>query len=55
MVLPEARLVAYVATVSWTTAGEGDERLALEPDLPVPVRSTDYFAGRDPALEAALD
>ena len=55
LVLPEARLVANVATVSWTTAGEGDDRLALEPDLPVPVRSTDYFAGRDPALEAALD
>jgi hypothetical protein len=54
IVLPEARLAAYVATVSWTTAGESDERPALEPDLPVPVRSTDYFAGRDPALEAAL-
>jgi hypothetical protein len=55
MVLTDSRLVAYVPTVSWTTAGEGDERLALEPDLPVPVRSDDYFAGRDPALEAALD
>jgi hypothetical protein len=41
--------------VSWTTAGAGDERLALEPDLPVPIQSADYFAGRDPALEAALE
>ena len=55
IVLADSRLVAHVATVSWTTAGDGDERLALEPDLPVPVRSADYFAGRDPALEAALD
>jgi hypothetical protein len=55
VVLTDSRLVAYVATLSWTTAGEGDERLMLEPDLPVPVRSADYFAGRDPVLEAALD
>ena len=55
LVLADSRLIANVATVSWTTAGAGDERLALEPDLPVPIQSADYFAGRDPALEAALE
>jgi hypothetical protein len=31
-----------------------DPRLTIEPDLPVTVEAEDYFAGRDPALEAAL-
>lgn len=31
-----------------------DPRLTIEPDIPVPVTAADYFAGRDPALEAAL-
>jgi C-terminal processing protease CtpA/Prc len=32
-----------------------DARLAVEPDLAVPLSSADYFAGRDPVLRAALD
>jgi C-terminal processing protease CtpA/Prc len=34
--------------------GPDDRRLTHEPDLPVPLSSADYFAGRDPVLEAAL-
>jgi hypothetical protein len=52
--LPTAGLVAHVATVSWETAGKDDERLAREPDIDVPLRSEDFFAGRDPVLDAAL-
>lgn len=32
----------------------GDPRLAIEPRVAVPLTSQDYFAGRDPVLEAAL-
>ncbi|HEX6885110.1 MAG TPA: hypothetical protein VF530_17180 [Planctomycetota bacterium] len=32
-----------------------DARLAVEPDLGVPLTSGDYFAGRDPVLRAALE
>lgn len=32
-----------------------DPRLAVEPDLAVPLTSADYFAGRDPVLRAALE
>jgi hypothetical protein len=32
----------------------GDERVAIEPHVPVAVTSTDFFAGRDPVLDAAL-
>jgi hypothetical protein len=28
--------------------------MSIEPDLPVTISSEDYFAGRDPVLEAAL-
>lgn len=31
-----------------------DERLTIEPDLPVPLTGANYFAGRDAALEAIL-
>ena len=31
-----------------------DHRLAVEPDVPVDLTSSQYFAGRDPVLERAL-
>jgi hypothetical protein len=52
--LPESGLLAKVATVSWETAGSDDERLTRAPDLAVPIRAEEFFAGRDPVLDAAL-
>ena len=52
--LPRSGLLARVATISWTTAGAHEERVTREPDVPVPLESTAYFAGRDVVLEAAL-
>ena len=44
-----------VSTRYWQQAADPDDpRLTIEPDLPVTVEAEDYFAGRDPALEAAL-
>jgi hypothetical protein len=31
-----------------------DERATIAPDIAVPLRASDYFAGKDPALEEAL-
>jgi hypothetical protein len=53
--LPTAGLTARVATVSWTTAGEDDERVTKEPDVHVPVTAGAFFAGDDPTLRAALE
>jgi hypothetical protein len=53
--LPGSGLTARVATVSWTTAGEDDERVTKEPGVHVPVNAGAYFAGDDPVLRAALD
>lgn len=32
----------------------GDDRMPMEPDLPIELSWQDYAAGRDPLLEAAL-
>ena len=52
--LPNSGLNAHVATMTWMTAGEDDERLTSEPDILVPHESTAFFAGDDPTLDAAL-
>ena len=31
-----------------------DQRLTIDPDMPVPLTADDYFTGRDPALAAIL-
>lgn len=49
--LPES---GFIFSVPTTRSGNGDPRMAIEPDIPVALSSVDFFAGRDPALEAAL-
>ncbi len=44
----------YVATRSWVKSTADDPRITIEPDIAVPLSSTDYLAGRDPVLEAAI-
>lgn len=53
--LPETGLTAKVATISWETAGENDERSTREPDVAVPLTARAYFAGEDPVLQAGLE
>jgi hypothetical protein len=43
-----------VSTRYWEMSTPDDPRLSIEPDLAMPVRAVDYFAGRDPLLEAVL-
>jgi hypothetical protein len=44
----------YVATRYWVKSTADDPRITIEPDIAVPLSSTDYLAGRDPVLEAAI-
>ena len=44
----------YMATRYWQRSTPDDERLTIEPDISVDLSSEDYFAGRDPVLEAIL-
>jgi hypothetical protein len=53
--LPATGLTAHVASVYWEKSEPGDRRTAFEPDIPVELSSSDYFSGRDPVLQAALE
>ncbi len=52
--LPASGLMLRVAHVYWELSEPEDARLATEPQVPVALSSTDYFAGRDTVLDAAL-
>jgi C-terminal processing protease CtpA/Prc len=43
-----------VSTRYWQKATPDDPRLTIEPAIGIPSRASDYFAGRDPVLEAVL-
>ena len=51
--LPVPMMVG-VSTRYWQFAEPDDPRLTIDPDVPVTVTAGDFFAGRDPALDAAL-
>ena len=51
--LPATGLSLRVAHVYWELSSPDDPRLAIDPQLPVPLSSTNFFAGRDPVLAAA--
>jgi hypothetical protein len=52
--LPTTGISVYVASEYVARAPESDRRLAVGPEVPVAVTSTDFLAGRDPVLERAL-
>ena len=51
VVLPHSGFTISVPT-SWDRLG--DDRHEIAPDVPMALSSTDFFAGRDPVLQAAL-
>jgi hypothetical protein len=51
--LPHSDLTLAVSSLYHNDA-PGDDRTAIEPQLLAPLSSSDYFSGRDPALEAIL-
>ena len=54
--LPQTGLRVEVATIWWVKSrlGERDPRVTFHPDVVVPPTAAAWFAGRDPALAAAL-
>jgi hypothetical protein len=52
--LPYSGLTAFIASIYWQRSDPDDPRLAIAPDVAVGLSSADYFADRDPALDAAL-
>ena len=54
LMLPYSGLRGSISTRWWQDASPLDRRQWIAPHLSVPVRSADYFANRDPVLEAVL-
>ncbi|MFN8528560.1 MAG: S41 family peptidase [Anaerolineae bacterium] len=52
--LPNSGLQVYISSRARRDVESSDTRPAIEPDVVVELSSADYFAHRDPALEAAL-
>ena len=52
--LPNSGLHVLIASRYFGIGGPDDTRTTIEPDFVVPFSSSDYFAGRDPVLDAAL-
>ncbi|MBV9993381.1 MAG: tetratricopeptide repeat protein [Alphaproteobacteria bacterium] len=52
--LPYTHIRIEATEVLWQYSTPGDRRREMSPQVPVQLHVADYFAGRDPALEAAF-
>jgi hypothetical protein len=53
--LPWSGQTIFMATRYWERSTPDDTRLTIEPSITVELSSDDYFAGRDPVLDAILE
>jgi tetratricopeptide (TPR) repeat protein len=54
LLLPFSRVRGSISTRYWQDSDPGDERAWIDMDIPVELSAKDYFAGRDPLLDALL-
>ena len=54
LLLPFSRVRGSISTLYWQDSDPGDERAWIGMDFPVELSTKDYFAGRDPVLQAVL-
>jgi dienelactone hydrolase len=52
--LPASGMTLHVAAIYWQKSTADDPRVAIEPQVPVPLTAADFFAGRDPVLAGAV-
>jgi hypothetical protein len=52
--LPSPGVTVNIAAIWWQKSTARDPRVTIEPKITVPLSSTAYFRGKDPALAAAL-
>jgi len=53
--LPFGGQTIWMATRYWQRSTADDRRITIEPEIAATLSSKDYFAGRDPVLQAILD
>ena len=54
VILPCSNIRVSISTRRWQFSYPMDRRVWIAPEIPVPLSSRDYFAGRDPVLDAVL-
>ena len=54
LILPYSRVRGSISNLYWQDSDPDDVRPWIAPHVPVELSADDYFAGRDPALEAIL-
>ena len=54
VVLPDSGQTLRMAARYWERSTPDDARITIEPEIPVELTADDYFAGRDPVLEAIV-
>lgn len=52
--LPYSGITGALSTTTWSLTGPRDSRLWIPMDIPVQTTAKDYFANRDPVMEAVL-
>jgi len=52
--LPNSKIQIFISARYWEKSTPEDERIWIEPDLPAPLSSDDFFNNVDPAMEAIL-
>jgi hypothetical protein len=52
--LPDSGQTLRMAARYWERSTPDDTRITIEPEIPAELTADDYFAGRDPALEAIV-
>jgi tetratricopeptide (TPR) repeat protein len=55
IVLPHSKALVMVSTLRHEFGDPNDSRSFLAPDIPIVLSHEDYFSGRDPVLDAALN
>lgn len=53
--LPYSGVQVMISTMVWNLSGPYDTRRWIAPDIPVALTAKDYFANRDPVLEAVYN
>lgn len=54
VLLPYSKVRVSISSLRWQHSYPNDTRIWIAPEIPVALSSTDYFANRDPALDAVL-
>ena len=53
--LPDSGQILRMAARYWERSTPDDARITIEPEIPAVLTADDYFAGRDPVLEAIIE